>query len=1025
MCEMTETSAFRIDVTNLCVWRRNGSAADERLDLPRKTFDVLRYLVEHEGRLLTHNELLTAIWGDIPVQPEVLKSHILAIRNALGDKSTAPRFIETLRGRGYRFIGPMNGTSSTRDFAVAVPEPVLFVGREEPLATLQASLQRAVAGERQATFICGEPGIGKTALAHALVKHARHIPGLFVAQGQCIEGFGGIEPYYPVLEALGGLCAGPARAATVRALVQLAPAWAGQMAEFRSTDQRDVALSIDVARPRMVREGVSLFEALAAERPLVLLLEDLHWSDYATVDLLSALCRRRTPAKLMIIATYRTEELATSRHPLQQMAHDLAARKYCREVDLDPLAEGAIGEILAGGPDNPPAAEEFTRLIRERSGGNPLFIELILEFLQQRGMAEQVDRRWQLLAPVGVLATATPPTLGRILEAKMDRMPDVARRALEAASVAGLRFDTAMVAPAAEMDEHSFEEICEEFARNTSTIRRGDLVPLPGGELVRSYVFKHAVFRQVLYDRIGPARRTYLHRAIGERLEEIYPLERRPEFAVQLAEQFAGAREWHRALDYLRTAMRVANSRFARRDALVILGHAAELAAYLPARDRAAAELEFLERRAAVLAATHDPRAHGTYTQLVEKAGQQGNVDAQCRALLGLSYVTSWVDLTGSRPALDQALLFSERQSDPIQRDVTRVLAYVRRIWGFGWSDDDARRCEEALRQLKTNGDRMTIARSELNFSMICLVSTRYAEARNLLDSSYQVLSETPQTEVELDLARAFWVRHVGAPWARYALGDFGAAWNEFDTSISSFERIGDAPAVRSFQVYRAILRLYAMDFEGVLEDCTPAAQAPTGDDRSPPVRYLPVERRIALIFGGLAKAALGDEQGARESFRTAESEMARGPAHLDWYWRLPLEWGTVNLLIATGDRSAALGHAKHLCKLATQTTERMWKGFAWEAHARAAVALGDSAAALDHIAKAITVCAEAQIPLAELRVHATAASVYKVTGDMTAARRHTEHGEAIRARLADSLPEGHALRQRFEDRSALLFANA
>src|ERR1700761_4984703 len=141
MTHATEASDFQIDVANLCVWRRNGSAVAERLNLAPKTFDVLRYLFENAGRLVSHDELLTALWRDVHVQPEVLKSHILAIRNALGDSSSNPRFIETQRGRGYRFIGPIAGFSATRESADVVAESGLLAGRAEPLRMLQTSLQ--------------------------------------------------------------------------------------------------------------------------------------------------------------------------------------------------------------------------------------------------------------------------------------------------------------------------------------------------------------------------------------------------------------------------------------------------------------------------------------------------------------------------------------------------------------------------------------------------------------------------------------------------------------------------------------------------------------------------------------------------------------------------------------------------------------------------------------------------------------------------------------------------------------------
>jgi DNA-binding winged helix-turn-helix (wHTH) protein len=1023
MTETTETSALRIDVANLCLWRRNGAAVDERLDLPPKTFDVLRYLVENAGRLVSHDELLNALWRDIHVQPEVLKSHILAIRNALGDKSSSPRFIETQRGRGYRFIGPVNGFPSARQASEIVAEPCTLAGRAEPLRMLQTALQRAAAGERQAIFVSGEPGIGKTTLVQALVAQSRHIAGLVVAQGQCIEGFGGIEPYYPVLEALGGLCGGPSRAATVRALMNLAPTWAAQMAELRS-DQREIPPApIDVARSRMVREGNNLLEALAAERPLLLILEDLHWADYATVDLLSALCRRRSASKLMLVVTYRSEELGSARHPLQQMTHDLAVRKYCREIELRPLPTPAIAELLAGGPDGVPVSDEFTQFIQERSGGNPLFIELILEFLQQHGFADQAGRSWRALGPINEPAIATPPTLRRILEAKIDAMPDEARRVLEAASVMGLRFDTSTAAPAVEMDEQSFETICEGFTRNGCTIRRDDLVRLPDGDLVQSYAFRHAVFRQVLYEGIGQSRRARLHRAIGVRLEAIYPPDQRSDLAVPLAQHFAAAHDWPRALDYFRSALRVANSRFGWRDALAIIDHASALAAQLPDDARIPAELEFLERRGALQAVAHDPDAGETHTRFAALARRHGDIDAQCRALLGLAYVMSWHDISDSCGVLDEVLALSEQQSDPIQRDLTQMAAYVRRLWGFGWNRVDAARCAAALERIKEQGDGLAIARAQILFSMVCMVSSQYQEAHDLVDGSYQVLRDSPHKLVEVDLARAVWMRHIGVPWSLFARGAFGAALNELDTSLDLFEKEDDRSAVLAYQVYRGVLCFYAFDFEGALRDCQAIASLST-EPAAVSIRILPVNRRIALIFGGLAEVGLGNHPTAAALFRVAECEMEARPVHLDWYWRLALEWGMVTLLIAMGDHAGALTRADGLCALAEQTDERAWQALAYEGQARAALAGGDLTKAIDSVDKALGACAGLQAPAVELRVLATSARAFRAVGDAARATRLTRQGEIIRQQIAESLSRGHPLRQQFERRSAALLAD-
>ncbi|GGF32156.1 hypothetical protein GCM10011611_42890 [Aliidongia dinghuensis] len=1021
MAEVTESALFRIDLVNLCLWRRNAAGGDERLDLTPKTFDVLRYLVENTGRLVTHDELLTAVWRDVHVQPDVLKTHILAIRNALGDKSASPRFIETQRGRGYRFIGEMTGFASSAPPPEAPDELGVFAGRAEPFRELLALLQRAALGEPQAVFITGEPGIGKTTLIQHFLTQALSHHDLAVAQGHCFEGFAGVEPYYPMLEALGDLCRGRDRATVVRTVLELAPSWATQMPAQISLGKRATLRQQTVADPqsRMVREACCLFEALATERPLVLVLEDLHWADFATIDLLSALCRRRSSAKLLLVATYRPGDLATARHPLKQMTYDLVLHKYCSEIELAPLSTAAIGEVLAGGAEGEPVSPEFTRLVEARTGGHPLSMRVTLDYLFELGQISHTAHGWQPLVPLDKLASEVPPTLARAIESRIERMSDEQQRVLEVASVAGPRFDPPTAARAAQMDELSFEAICESLTLRM--LRRDKLLTLPNNQVVRTYSFNHAHVRQVLYDSIGEVRRSCLHRAIGERLEEIYPPDQRGDLAVRLAQHFASSGDWARALDYLRSALCIATDRFSRADALAILDSASELAARLPDRVRIPAEIEFLERRAAIQAAGNDPKAGETYAQLADKAGRHGDIDAQCRALIGLDYVSSWHDLSLSLRVLDEVLTICDKLSDPMQRDLIRMSVYVRRLWEAGWNREEVGKCEEALARLKQHGDRLTIARAQINFSRLCLVSARYQECRDLVDGSYRLLRESPRDVVEADLVRAAWMRHVGVPWCLFSLGDLGAGLSELSAGIVAFESGGDASAAKFLQVFRGALLYHAMDFEGVLRDCGPVASLPPEHYRAPVTRDLPLIHRIALIYCGLAEAGLGNNAAALDHFRVAEGEMARQPVHLDWYWRLALEWGMVNVLIAVGDHPTALSRAERLCDLAAQTDERTWQALAWEARARAALSCGAAEEAGGHVERALAACEGVQVPLAEWRVHATCASAFTALGDDHRAGTHTHLGAAIRQRLTESLPEGHPVRLTFERRSGSL----
>ena len=177
---MREFPPFRLDTVNQCLWRGDAEAG-ERILLAPKAFAVLRYLVEHPGRLVTHDELFDALWPKTFVQPEVLKSHIAAIRTVLGDDARKPLFIETLSRRGYRFIAPVReGASARASRTTNLPEAVSeLIGREAELAAVTA-----LATEHRLVSLVGAGGIGKTRLGLEVARHLlpRFPDGVFVAE---------------------------------------------------------------------------------------------------------------------------------------------------------------------------------------------------------------------------------------------------------------------------------------------------------------------------------------------------------------------------------------------------------------------------------------------------------------------------------------------------------------------------------------------------------------------------------------------------------------------------------------------------------------------------------------------------------------------------------------------------------------------------------------------------------------------------------------------------------------------------
>ncbi len=217
----------------------------------------------------------------------------------------------------------------------------LMVGRETELARLNQWLVQVRTGVRRVVFVSGEPGIGKSTIISAFLDSVTGDRAVRIAQGQCVEQYGAGEPYMPILDGLTRLCRAPGGERILATLHRLAPAWLAQMPSLVSAEDR-VRLqgqSQGITQQRMLREMAEALEALSSETPLILLLEDLHWSDYSTLDLIGAIARRSEPARLMILGTYRPVEMLAGEHPLRALKAELELHQQCEELRLKLLSE--------------------------------------------------------------------------------------------------------------------------------------------------------------------------------------------------------------------------------------------------------------------------------------------------------------------------------------------------------------------------------------------------------------------------------------------------------------------------------------------------------------------------------------------------------------------------------------------------------------------------------------------------------------------------------------------------------------
>jgi DNA-binding winged helix-turn-helix (wHTH) protein len=998
--------AFRLDTQNQCLWRRGDGGPEGRILLTPKAFAVLAYLVEHAGRLVTHNELLRAVWPNSVIEPQAVKRHVLALRSTLGDRPKDSLFIETMHKRGYRFIAPVSEIVDSRPIVSSRLAQEL-VGRGGALEVLHAAWRRALGGARQIVFITGEAGIGKTAFAEefqrqiALAEHSTRI-----AHGQCIEGYGSKEAYGPMLDALGHLCRGPQAERIVQILSEEAPTWLAQLPSLLTSEHREMLQReiLGATRERMLREIGGALESITADTALLLVFEDLHWVDDSTVDLISALARRRTPAKLMLLVTCRPLVAAPPRHPLKALLHDLLAHRLCREIALIPLSDLEVEEYLVAQSPTSYPPQGLSALVHRHTEGNPLFMVAALEHMAKRSLLTRASGRWQLQMPLEKIEFEVPDDLRDMIEAQLEPLSAPEQSALELASVAGASFSASVISAAADLDAHSLETLYEELSRQHDILKWVGTNALPDGSTTECYAFVHVLYRQVLYDRQLPGRRARVHHRIGELLAATYA-QRMEEVAPELAYHFEQAADWPRAIEYLQQAAQIAARRYAHRQADSMLTRALELVSHLSDAQRAQAEPQLLASLAMHRMAASDMRCIETYETLAARAAEYGLIDVQVRALLELSYFISHTSAERCLEAAQRALQLSSEQ-DPAMRVRTRAACAFRRLSVSGWNAQDALEFREALAELCTRQDFAALDIDRLEDSHIRFLSGEYREARRIaLEFRAEGLEPGANPNLRLAYDKAGDLSSIYPIF----LGEWGAALREFAAGMAEAQKNANEQRVQWLRVHQAWLHLHAQDFRSVLESC----QAVLTPLRDPELRAAPPGRR-ALILSGCASTALGDFARALEDFSTAGREMDRQTRFFDWYWRMPLAAGLTELWLATGDRARAASEAERLLDMALATTERTCQGLAWEVNARVALANRDHTGARNCIEKAVRTVLGFEVPVATWQVHATAAVIEEESGNLESARRHREVSRAMILRLASSLPEEEPLRKIF-----------
>jgi len=572
---------FRLDLANERLWR-----LAQPLPLRPKTFAVLRCFVEHPGQLLTKQTLFEAVWPETVISDVVLKVCIRELRHTLGDNARNPHFIETVHGRGYRFIGSVTAApqpalpqdASQQLAQLQSPEGVgvrldaahgPIVEREVDIAYLHQCLNKIWSGARQVVFVTGEAGLGKTTVVETFVTEAGQRGDLWIGRGQCVEHYGAGEAYMPVLEALEQLCHTPGGQDLVAFLAHQAPTWQVQMPWLLSATDLDrlQRSTLGTTRERMLREMARALEILSVEKPLVLVLEDLHWSDYATLDLLAVLARRQESGRLLVLGTYRPEEVLGKEHPLATLTQELRLHAHSQELPLTLLTKAAVRAYLTARLPGAAITDELAQCIHQRTEGNPLFMVNMVDYVVAQDMPSALGGSRNQPVSLAEAAHGMPESLRQMLEHRFDRLRPEEQGVLEVGSVVGNEFAAAVVAAGLGGDVEQIEAWCEGLARRGQWLRSRGHSVWPDGTVSARYDFIHALYQEAVYNRIPAARRLRLHWRIGERLVAGYGEQARA-LAAELVVHFEQGREYGRAAHYCQQAAENALQRYVYREVI-------------------------------------------------------------------------------------------------------------------------------------------------------------------------------------------------------------------------------------------------------------------------------------------------------------------------------------------------------------------------------------------------------------------------------------------------------------------------
>ncbi len=943
----------------------------KRAQLSPKAFSVLQYLYEHKQKLVTKEDLLGAVWPKVFVTDAVLKVAVGELRKALGDQPKQPTFIETVHRRGYRFIGEMTLandvtmpaiTAASASITMATGKPVLF-GRDTAITQLDQCWDQTLGGKKQVLFINGEAGFGKTALISYWLSEQTAMPSEYLFTSvSCFNQHDSSEPYLPILNALSNLLRNLQHPTIKPLLRQYAPSWLLQMPSMLEENELEALKQelFGVTKQRMLREFVDFIEAVTQTTPLLLCIEDLHWCDTASLDLIMALAQRQSLHQFMLLGSFRSSELRQESSTLNHIYSQMMLHKRCETVELTALSQNEIKRFLEQHVPKALQADPYPELFYQYTEGNPLMLITAIEHLNQSLQLQSANISGE---------DATTPELNRqsveesisgglkqLLNLKIANLGKDDHQLLQAASVSNTQFATESIAAVLQRDVLDIEEACEGQLLHEQWLVPEGSENWPDGSISESYHFWHHLYRQFFYDKLSAARRRHYHLGFAKRLLSGHQ-GNYSDLAPQLAYHFEAGGDMQRAIEFRNLATQQSTQRFAYAEAIQ---HITKVISLSESYKDPTSHLNARKQRCGFLLASGKlPETIAEYQQLIAASQKAGAKQCEIDATLGLADALFWVDRQACLATAEQAVMLGKQTNDTNLLIHTQGKRVHYRSVIEGYQAAYAEAYEAAFK----------LAQDQNDITLQCVHYTRHLYYL-IIRSEYRQASELAEKTQALALTSGDAASYLSCQffyaWALFYEGRWGEMMAVMNDSLALAKKNENVPWILHFQLQKAWLLLHAFDYEGARALCQPIfQQASLG-----PANSLYFFSLIILIQ---LETKAPQEEVPKNYIADVLECLAGQPMAIDWVLRFPLQQALAEHYLKQEQWLEAKQAADELRELASSSGEQTYLVIA--EYLSACVALGEQhiEQSQQHLKVANNYLAMADLPMIAWRVYALA----------------------------------------------------